>query len=163
MFDAQAVAQQAQENSPNMDRTPIEPGWYKVTIAQFERVLNKNGSGEHLKIEFDLENRRKVWNRYNLKNTNEKAERIAVEQIAQLCVACGYNSISDVWNPVELMGKSCDLYIDVDGTYNNVKSVRKCESTQQNHAQKLYGTQSAAAPSDTPNPSSGIVDSEIPF
>lgn len=161
MFDAQSIAQQAQENAPQMDRTPIQPGWYKVTIAQFERVLNKNGSGEHLKIEFDLENRRKVWNRYNLKNTNAQAERIAVEQIAQLCVACGYNSISDVWNPVELMGKSCDLYIDVDGTYNNVKSVRKCESTQQDAAQKLYGTQPAVAPSGTPAQS--VDDDAIPF
>jgi len=33
MFDAQAIAQQAQENAPQMDRTPIQPGWYKVTIT----------------------------------------------------------------------------------------------------------------------------------
>lgn len=160
MFDAQAIAAQAQENAPQMDRTPIQPGWYKVTINQFERVLNKNGSGEHLKIEFDLENRRKVWNRYNLKNRNDQAERIAMEQMAALCMSCGYNSISDVWNPVELIGKSCDLYIDVDGTYNQVKSVRKCEQTQQDAAQKLYGQTPAAQPQAAPAQN---IDDEIPF
>ena len=160
MFDAQAIHAQAQDGAPQMDRTPIQPGWYKVTINQFERMMNKNGSGEHLKVEFDLENRRKVWNRYNLKNTNPKAEQIAMEQMAALCMSCGYNSIQDVWNPVELLGKSCELYIDLDGTYNNVKSVRKVEVTDP--VQKLYGSQ-PVAPSATPAPSTQAIDDEIPF
>lgn len=157
MFDAQAVFAQSQANQPTMDRTPIEPGWYKVTINQFERIMNKNGSGEHLKVEFDLENRRKVWNRFNLKNTNPQAESIAMEQLAALCISCGYNSIQDPWNPTELIGKQCELYIDVNGTYNNVKSARP---VQQDAAQKLYG-QAPAAPAPAPTP--GNVDDEIPF
>lgn len=159
MFDAQAIHAQAQENAPQMDRTPIQPGWYKVTIAKYERMMNKNGSGEHLKIEFDLENRRKVWNRYNLRNTNEKAERIALEQIAALCMACGFNSIRDVWDPVELMGKQCELYIDVDGTYNNVKSARKLDAINtalRAEAQRQVPTTPAEV--DTSN-----IDDSIPF
>ena len=158
MFDAQAVFAQAQANQPTMDRTPIEPGWYKVTINQFERVLNKNGSGEHLKVEFDLENRRKVWNRFNLKNTNPKAESIAMEQLAGLCISCGYNSIQDPWNPAELIGKQCELYIDVDGTYNQVKSARP---VQVDAAQKLYGQAPAAKPA--PAPAGNPDDDLIPF
>lgn len=160
MFDAQAVFAQSQANQPTMDRTPIEPGWYKVTINQFERVLNKNGSGEHLKVEFDLENRRKVWNRFNLKNTNPKAESIAMEQLAGLCISCGYNSIQDPWNPAELIGKQCELYIDVDGTYNQVKSARP---VQVDAAQKLYG-QAPAAQTVTPSVAPAQnTDDEIPF
>jgi hypothetical protein len=151
MFDAQAIFAQTQANQPTMDRTPIEPGWYKVTINQFERMMNKNGSGEHLKMEFDLENRRKVWNRYNLRNNNPKAESIALEQLAALCISCGYNSISDPWNPVELMGKQCELYIDVDGTYNQVKSVRPIQN-QMEAAKKLYSQPAAKAqPAKTPD------------
>lgn len=161
MFDAQAIFAQSQTDAPQMDRTPIQPGWYKVTINQFERMMNKNGSGEHLKIEFDLENRRKVWNRYNLKNTNPKAETIAMEQLAALCISCGYNSIQDPWNPTELMGKQCELYIDVDGTYNNVKSVRPVPFDP---AQKLYGQAPAAQSAPTPAPAPAQnVDDEIPF
>lgn len=129
MFDAQAISQQAQENAPQMERGPIPAGWYAVTLVKFERMMNKNGSGEHLKVEFDLDNRRKIWNRYNLRNTNPKAEQIAVEQIANLCVAMGYNSIRDPWNPEELIGRKCEMLIDVDGTYNTVKAVRRIEST----------------------------------
>lgn len=161
MFDAQAIHAQAQENTTQPDRTPIEPGWYKVTINQFERMMNKNGSGEHLKVEFDLENRRKVWNRYNLKNTNPKAESIAMEQLAALCISCGYNSIQDPWSPAELIGKQCELYIDIDGTYNTVKSVRP---VQVDSAQKLYGESRTNAPAPTPAPApGGNTDDEIPF
>lgn len=162
MFDAQAIAAQAQNESPQVDRGPMQPGWYKAKMANFDVNVNKSGTGEHLRVEFDLDNGRKVWNRYNLKNNNDTAERIALEQMAALCMACGYNSIQDPWSPVELMDKACELYIDVDGSYNNVKSVRKIEG-QQDAAQKLYGASPAVAPSVTPNPDSGIVDSEIPF
>ena len=155
MFDAQSIAANAQNDAPQVERGPMQPGWYEVKIANFDRNVNKSGTGEHLRVEFDVANGRKVWNRYNLKNSNDTAERIAMEQMAALCIACGYNSISDVWNPVELMGKSCEAYIDVDGTYNNMKSVRKIEGQQQ-AAQKLYGQQ-PVAPSATP------ADDEIPF
>jgi len=77
-----------------------------------------------MSIQFDLDNGRKVWNRYNLENSNPKAEQIAIEQIAALCMACGYNSIRDPWNPEELLGKRCELLIDLDGTYNVIKTCR---------------------------------------
>lgn len=162
MFDAAGINQNAQENAPQTEREPIPAGWYAVTLAKYERMVNKNGSGEHLKVEFDLDNRRKVWNRYNLKNSNPKAEQIAVEQLANLCVAMGYNSIQDPWNPAELIGKRCELFIDVDGTYNTVKSARMIQNQPQSTVQDW--NRAVAKPAKTePTGPAAITDDEIPF
>jgi hypothetical protein len=93
-------------------------------------------------------------------HTNPKTVEIAFQQMGNLCIAAGYNSIQDPWNPVELMDKEVDVYITVNERgYNEIKAFKMPEASSTSAANKLYGGQ-PAAPSVTLETNT---DDEIPF
>ena len=163
MFDA---TQFADQETGSVDRSPIPEGNYTAKLSGFERRVMKSGNGEMLNVEFTVEvgsAARKCWHNFNMTHTNPKTVEIAFQQMGNLCIAAGYDSIQDPWNPVELIDKPVGVYITVNERgYNEIKAFKMLEASNTSAAQKLYGGQ-PAAPSVTPTPSSTIDDSEIPF
>lgn len=167
MFDATQYVTQNTQSAP-MDRSLIPEGNYTAKMTGFERRAMKSGNGELLNVEFTVtvgSTARKCWHNFNMTHTNPKTVEIAMQQLGNFCIATGYNSIQDPWNPVELMDRELEVYIAIDGEYNRIKAFKKKEASQVEAGQKLYGTSPAQpAPSAQPAPPTGSpVDDEIPF
>ena len=151
MFDAEAIV--AGSEQPNYG--PLPAGWYDAKINGFLMKTSQTGN-EYLNVEYQTDKGR-VWDIMNIKHSKDQVKNIAMEQLARLCLACGFRSIKNPENPDELIGSSVRILVEVDGTYNRVKAVEKVES---NPAEKLYGqSEPKVAPSATP----ADADDEIPF
>ncbi len=86
-FDATGV-------TPAQDLSdPVPAGWYGTTITGTQLKRTKAGDGLILEVEHTISEGdakgRKLWSRFNVKNPNETAERIAKEQLSALCHATG--------------------------------------------------------------------------
>jgi Protein of unknown function (DUF669). len=153
MFDVQAILK---DDNGSTASGPIPSGWYTAKINRFERRQNKQGNGDHLWMEFDVEvngSSRRAWHRFNIGHQNPKAVEVSMKELARLFASCGYNSIQNEWNPTEVLDVACEIHLEQDGTYNNVTAYRaKADAVKPE--QKLYGT----APANKPD-----VDDEIPF
>jgi hypothetical protein len=92
VFDSSGV-------KPNDYFEPLPPNWYDAKLIESERKPTKDGKGEYLNLTFEILNpeyvNRKVWDRINIKNDNEAAQRIAHGQLAALVKACGLTAITD--------------------------------------------------------------------
>ena len=171
MFDATQYVSQNTE-SATMERSPIPEGKYVAKMTGFERRAMKSGNGEMLNVEFTVtvgSTARKCWHNFNMTHTKPQTVEIAMQQLGNFCIAGGYNSIQDPWNPVELMDKEIEVYIAIDGQYNRIKGFYKKEMTPVEQGQAVYGQQpqtqqpTAPAPNPAPTPTGGNVDDEIPF
>jgi hypothetical protein len=91
-FDATAV-------EPQGDFTPIAPGEYKVQITSSEMVDNSAKTGSMLKLELEIiegeSAGRKLYDRLNLDNPNDKAVEIAQRTLSAICHAVGKLSVAD--------------------------------------------------------------------
>lgn len=169
MFDATQYVTQNTNSAP-MDRSPIPEGKYVARMTNFERKQTQKG-GQMLNVEFTVDvgsTARKCWNNFNLVHESAKTVQYAYEALARFCVACGYDNISDEWNPVELMGKDIEIYIKINANgYNDIKGFYKKEMTPVEQGQAVYGqqpqTQQPATPSPAPAPTGVKPDDEIPF
>lgn len=92
-FDANTV-----DTSGN-DFDPIPNGEYPVMAVASEMRPTKAGTGQYLQLELEVMDGpykgRKVWDRLNLDNPNEKAVQIAKAQFAALCTAVGVPTPQD--------------------------------------------------------------------
>lgn len=113
----------------------LPAGWYTVQIQSTEIKDTKAGTGKYLSVGFSVTaprlEGRWVFELYNLKNPNEEAVRIGIEQFARLCIACGISgrpkSIS------ELEGKRLDVKLKVErddeyGDKNRISVYAKASS-----------------------------------
>lgn len=161
MFDATQYA--SQDTGSSVDRSPIPEGKYVAKMTSFERRQMKSGNGEMLNVEFTVtvgSAARKCWHNFNFTHTNQKAVDIAMETMGRFCLAAGFRSIGDPWNPVELYEKEVQLYIAInDRGYNEIKGFYEKETSQVEAGQKLYGD----APAPAPAPATNNVDDQIPF
>lgn len=86
-FNAATVAPtQAFENLP--------VGWYTARMVASEEKPTSAGTGSYLQLEFEIVDPaphvgRKVWDRLNLNNPNEKAVEIAYQTLSAICHAAG--------------------------------------------------------------------------
>ncbi|MFH6786289.1 DUF669 domain-containing protein [Methylobacterium sp. MA0201] len=73
---------------------PLPAGEYMVQVTDSDVVETKAGNGLILKLTFEVMDGpsagRKVWLNLNYKNPNATAQRIAHEQIKQICNAVGF-------------------------------------------------------------------------
>ncbi|BCM86867.1 DUF669 domain-containing protein [Methylobacterium indicum] len=73
---------------------PLPAGEYMAQVADSDVVETKAGTGLILKLTFEVMDGpsagRKVWLNLNYKNPNATAQRIAHEQIKQICDAVGF-------------------------------------------------------------------------
>lgn len=167
MFDATQYASQ-DTGSSTQDRSPIPEGKYEAKMTGFERRQMKSGNGEMLNVEFTVtvgSAARKCWHNFNFTHNKQQTVEIAFQQMGNFCIATGYNSIQDPWNPIELMEKPLEVYIAInDRGYNEIKGFYKKEMSPVEQGQAVYGQQpTAPAPTPAPAPTGGNVDDEIPF
>lgn len=91
-FDASTV-------EPAQDFDVLPAGKYKVQIIASEMRPTKSGDGGYLWLEMEILDGqfhgRKIWDRLNIENQNEKAKEIATRQFAALCHATGKLRVSD--------------------------------------------------------------------
>jgi len=92
-FNAQDVApQQAFEN--------LTPGWYTAQIVESELKPTQAGTGSYLELTIEVVAPaqfagRKLWDRLNINNPNEKAVEIAYQTLSAICHATGVIQVQD--------------------------------------------------------------------
>ena len=83
----------AAEVEPNTGFDPLPAGEYNACIVGSDMKTTKNGSGEYLNLEISIldgtyQNRR-LFDKLNLKNSNETAVQIARATLSSICRAVG--------------------------------------------------------------------------
>jgi len=85
--------------SPNTARDVLPPGWYNVTITASVEKPTKAADGSYLELEMTIldgpQKGRKLWDRLNLQNRNEKAVEIAYGTLSAICHAVGVIQLTD--------------------------------------------------------------------
>lgn len=83
----------AEEIEPQGSFDPIPAGWYVGMIVASEMKPTKTGSGEYLQLRIDIiegeYEGRVLFDRLNLRNTNQTAVEIAQRQLSAICRAVG--------------------------------------------------------------------------
>ena len=86
-------------NDPTGGETqkPFEPGEYTLSMVKSEMIESKKNPGNwYLECEFEIEGSpRRVWERYNLVNSNSTAQEIAWRDWNSVCHACGKLGVQD--------------------------------------------------------------------
>lgn len=92
-FDINSV--EKREN--NFELLPA--GWYTAQVVESEVMPLNSGNGTALKLTFEVLSdgyrNRKLWARLNIQHNNQDAERIAKQQLRELCEAAGVSSLPD--------------------------------------------------------------------
>lgn len=98
-FDATNI-----DTSSQYDAIPA--GDYEAIVTESEVKPTKDGTGQYLALTIEIQSGqfqgRRLWDRLNLQNRNQKAVEIAQRQMAQLCHAI---NVLQVQNPQQLHGK----------------------------------------------------------
>lgn len=106
----------AETAAKNMDFDPLPPGRYKAHLTNSEVVATKAGTGELLKLTFEvLEGDyagRLVFDHLNISNQSEKAQQIGRGMLASLCQACGKNGM--VSDSIELHEIPIQIKLGID-------------------------------------------------
>lgn len=149
MFDAKKVLEGTTERVSG----PLPAGWYEAVVQQFVMKTSKS-SEEYLNVEMQTSAGR-IWYNLNLNHSKEQVRNIAAEQLARLCVAAGFNSIKNPENPEELVGAKVNVLVDIDGSFNRVKTIEPLFKEQSPEA-KVYSHKEQTAEADK-------FDDDIPF
>lgn len=93
----------------------LPAGWYTAQVTESEIVPLKSGQGQALKLTFEVlqdgYRNRKVWARLNIQHRGSpEAERIANEQLRELCESVGVVRMADT---VELHNKPVQIKVKV--------------------------------------------------
>lgn len=77
------------------DFEPLPAGTYMVQVTDSDVLETKAGTGQYLKLTMEVMDgpfaNRKIWTNINFKNPNATTQRIAQEQIKQICDAIGFS------------------------------------------------------------------------
>ncbi len=125
------------------DFSPFPPGIYTGMITASEMKATKNGKGEMLVLEIDvLDNGaegRKLFERLNIKNENDKAVEIAYKTLGEIIRAVGKTTIKD---SNELHNKRMTLTVEVEAAKPYTKDGVEQPGNAQNKVKKysLLGT-----------------------
>lgn len=93
---------------------PLPAGWYSVTVASAELKPTKDGSGQYIKLRYDVtgpsHQGRVVFGNLNVKNQSAKAEEIGRQQLGDLMRAIGLSKVTDT---DQLVGGRLSIKLDV--------------------------------------------------
>jgi hypothetical protein len=117
---------------------PIPAGWYSATITEAGVNSTKAGTGEYIKIRYDVTGPsyegRVVFGNLNIRNPNPKAEEIGRQQLGELMRAIGLTEVSD---SDQLIGGQCRIKVaireDASGQYapqNEVKAWKALDGSK---------------------------------
>ena len=108
-FDANELPQ---GNGGNYD--PLPAGWYNANITAAELKPTKDGSGQYIKVRYDItgpsHQGRVVFGNLNIKNASAKAEEIGRQQLGEIMRAIGLAKVTDT---DQLIGGSLSIKLDV--------------------------------------------------
>lgn len=108
-FDANELPQ---GNGGNYD--PLPAGWYNANITSAELKPTKDGSGQYIKVRYDItgpsHQGRVVFGNLNIKNASAKAEEIGRQQLGEIMRAIGLAKVTDT---DQLIGGSLSIKLDV--------------------------------------------------
>lgn len=105
----------------------LPPNIYEATITQAELKDTKAGTGQYIKIRYDIvgptHQGRVVFGNFNIKNPNPKAEEIGRQQLGEMMTAIG---IAKVNNTDQLIGARLKIKLVVRsseeyGEQNDIK------------------------------------------
>lgn len=93
---------------------PLPAGWYTATITEAELKPTKDGSGQYIRVRYDItgptHQGRVVFGNLNIKNASAKAEEIGRQQLGELMRAIGLARVTDT---DQLIGGSLSIKLDV--------------------------------------------------
>lgn len=135
---------------------PIPAGTYEAVIVDTETKSTKAGTGRYLELTFEVTGPehfgRRIWERLNLENPNEKAVEIAHRTLAQICHALG---VLTPKQPEELENKPLKIVVGIEegsGQYGPTNRIKAFDAMGTKKAAKK------AAPVPLTSP-----DDELPF
>lgn len=138
---------------------PIPAGWYNASITEADLKPTKDGSGQYIKLRFDVtgpsHEGRVIYSNINLRNANPKAEEIGRQQLGDLARALGLPAVSDT---DQLIGGACRIKVSISKPQegyepsNEVKAYKAVEGSNMPFAQSggFSPPPSAAAASSSP-------------
>jgi hypothetical protein len=87
------------EDAPANEYDPLPAGQYMAQVIDSTIADTKSGNGQMLTLTWEVLagpfEGRMLFDRLNIRNTNEKAQAIGLQQLAKICVALGIPSVSD--------------------------------------------------------------------
>jgi hypothetical protein len=93
---------------------PLPPGWYNANITAAELKPTKDGSGQYIKVRYDItgpaHQGRVVFGNLNIKNASVKAEEIGRQQLGDVMRAVGLATLQDT---DQLIGGSLSIKLDI--------------------------------------------------
>lgn len=133
---------------------PLPAGWYTVTITKADITPTKNGTGEYIKVRYDVVGPthagRVVFGNLNTKNESAKAQEIGRQQVGELLRACGIAVLKDT---DQLIGCDLDIKLSIrkgDGQYDDQNEVKGFRAVEGGAIPKAAGkpAPSGAAPAE---------------
>lgn len=98
----------------NSNYEPLPAGWYDVTITQAEIKDTKSGTGQMIRVRYDVagptHQGRVVFGNFNIKNANPKAEEIGRQQLGDLMRSIGVPKVTDT---DQLIGGQLKIKLDI--------------------------------------------------
>lgn len=147
----------AHEVEPN-DFSPLPEGSYTCVIEASENKATKDGSGSYLELTLQVIDGdykgRKLFDRLNLNNPNQKAVQIARGTLSAICRATGVMTPNDSveLHDIPLVVKvACRKREDNGEISNEVKGYKSTKDAaparpSANHAPQTHGVQSHTPP-----------------
>ena len=93
---------------------PLPAGWYDATIAAAEVKPTKDGSGQYIKIKYQItgptHSGRVVFGNINVRNASQKAEEIGRQQLGELMRALNIPRLTDT---DQLIGGVLSIKLDI--------------------------------------------------
>jgi hypothetical protein len=139
----------------------LPAGKYAAQVVESEVVDLKSGNGSALKLTIEILQEgyrgRKVWANLNVKHNNPVAEKIAQEQLRELCDSIGVVRMQDT---VELHNKPFEVKLKIrkgEGSYDDQNDVAgfKPLGGSPAHAQAMTAAPRTAAPGAAATPAAG--------
>lgn len=99
----------------------LPEGWYGATVETESDEVSQAGN-QMLKLTYSIDgNGRRVSAWYNTGHPKDNVKEIAYKELARLADACGLVSVGP---SSELIGRKCEVRLEIDGSYNRVKGYR---------------------------------------
>ena len=99
-------------NGGNYD--PLPAGWYDTTIAGAEVKATKDGTGQYIKVKYQItgptHSGRIVFGNINVRNASQKAEEIGRQQLGEIMRALNIPRLTDT---DQLIGGMLGIKLDV--------------------------------------------------
>lgn len=109
---------------------PLPAGWYTATITQSELNDTKAGTGQYIKLRYDItgpsHQGRVVFGNLNIRNVSSRAEEIGRQQLGDIMRAIGLTKVTDT---DQLIGGQIAIKLEIreDANYgagNEVKGFK---------------------------------------